>query len=299
MKKIILATAISVLSLNAYTFDNGVKISANMDENKDFHPDLALPIKYNKHYSSSIEYLEDKTITEDEEVANTDSSDKDTELKHKLLRVNVLNYNTNSKKSKFYFGFGYQKENFDKSQVGFAKTTTKNINFDNKINIEVKSIYLKTDYVGYANKYQYRLRLTVVPVSKLEVSQNTKLTGTTNSIGKGNSDKDQELSYDIAYETITNFNSFLNYGFEVKYRYLPLKYSLKIANDNGTYSNTKFDTEEIYTQIGAKLYFDTKMIDLMPTLGISSAKTKTKNKISNTTETIDEIKVMFGISSRF
>jgi len=299
MKKIILATAISVLSLSAYTFDNGVKISANMDENKDFHPDLELPIRYNKHYSSSIEYLEDSEITENEKVADLDTSDKDTQIDHKLLRINVLNYNTSSRKSKFYFGFGYQKENFDKSQLGFVKTNNKNINFDNNINIEVKSLYLKTDYVGYEKKYQYRLRLTAVPVSKLEVTQDTKLTGTTNSTGKGSSDEDQDLSYDIEYEAITNFNSYINYGLDVKYRYLPLQYSLKIANDDGSYSDTKYDTEEVYTEIGAKIYLDTKIMDLMPTLGVSSASTKTTNNITNESETIDEVKVMFGISSRF
>jgi len=299
--KTILAISGLLLLTNtsAITLDNGIKIDVNMDKNANLHPDLLVPCKYNDEYSSSIEYKTDKQIIKDEKVENADTSDKDTTIKHSLFRLNFLNYNIKKDKIKYYFGFGWQKETFYKTQSGFAKNDAVNVNFNNNIDMEVKSMYLKSDIIMYEDKFNHRFKINIVPKSDLKVSQTTTLSDTVNSVGNGNSDKSQDISYEISYENIGKFGSFADFGVEARYRFLPLKYNLKLANDDGTYSDEPYDVEEKTTYIEGKIYFNTKIINLMPTIGISKEKTKGKNKLDNKTYSNSQTKVLFGLNSRF
>lgn len=297
--KLLIPSLLLASNLLAITLDNGIKLSANKDENNNIYPDIILPIKYNDKYSSSFQYLEDKSIVENETVTNTTTSDKDTTVEHKLLRLNILNYTTQKNKTKFYFGFGLQKENFDKSQLGFAQTGATNINFDHKINIETSSIYLKSDFVFYGDKFDNKLKLNIVPSSDLEVTQNTVLSDGVNSTGFGSSKKSQDLSYELSYETMSKYGELINFGFEVRYRFLPLKYDLKLANSNSTYTDKNYDVEEKTTYIAGKIYFDKKIFNLMPTIGISSEKTNGLNKLDNKTYDKKETKILFGLNSKF
>ncbi len=296
----IITTVLLATSLNAVTFDNGIKLDINKDENNNIHPDIILPIKWNQTFSSSFEYKTDKTITQNETVANTTSGDKDTTIEHFLVRVGVLSYDIQNEDSKFYFGFGLQKENFDKTQIGFAQSGATNINFDHSIDIEVKSVYLQSDMIFYTKSIDTKLSLNVVPTSKLTVTQNTTLSDAVSSTGSGSSDETLNLSYEVGVNFISKTDSFVDFGVEGSYRFLPLKYDLQLANSDNTYTTQKYDVEEKITSITGKIYFNTKLFgSLKPTVGISSQNTKSLNKLDNKTLEEKETKILFGFNSRF
>ena len=91
IKRLLISSLLITSNLSAFTLDNGIKLDINKDDNN-LYPKLVLPFKYNNKYSSSIEYKTDEQITKDEKIASADISDKDTTIKHKLLRLNFLNY---------------------------------------------------------------------------------------------------------------------------------------------------------------------------------------------------------------
>ncbi|MEA2051015.1 MAG: hypothetical protein U9O56_09830, partial [Campylobacterota bacterium] len=141
--------------------------------------------------------------------------------------------------------------------------------------------------------------LNITPSSNLKVTQNTSLSDAVNSIGTGSSDENQDLSYELSFETMSKFNSYLNFGVEARYRFLPLKYDLKLANNDGSYSDKNYDVEEKISYIAAKIYFDTKVFNLIPTFGISSEDTKSTNKIDGKSSNKNEVKILFGLNGRF
>lgn len=98
---------------------------------------------------------------------------------------------------------------------------------------------------------------------------------------------------------MTKSDKFINFGLEVIYRFLPLKYSLKLANSDSTYSDKDYDVEEKITYIAGKIYFNNTIFKLMPTLGISSEKTNGTNKLDNISYSENETKIFFGLNSRF
>lgn len=300
MQKQLLTLTFLTISLKAITFDNAVKLDINKDEDNNLHPDIYLPLKWNNSLSTSFSYKTDKTITENETIVNTTSSDKDTTIEHTLTRINILNYNTQNENSKYYFGFGLQNESFDKTQTGFATTGATNINFNHNIDIEVNSIYLKSDMVFYSKNLDTKIELNIIPTSKLEVTQNTLLSDGVNSTGKGSSKETLDLSYDLSLNFISKTDSIVDIGIEGSYRFLPLKYDLQLTNSDDTYTTKNYDVEEKITAFTAKLYFNLKTFGgFMPTLGYSSEKTDGINKLDNTTYEETKKKIVFGFNKRF
>lgn len=298
--KILLTSILLTSSLSAISFDNGMSIDIEKDENNNLHPNIYLPLRWNNSLSSSIEYKTDETITENETVANTTDSDKDTTIEHTLARLNILNYDIQNKNTKYYFGFGLQYESFDKTQIGFAQSGSTNINFEHNINIEVQSIFLKSDFIYNANKLDTKLSLNIVPSSNLEVTQDTVLTDAVNSTGTGSSEEKLDLSYEIDLNLMTKTDSIVDFGLEANYRFLPLKYDLQLANSNNTYSTEKYDIEEKITTLTAKIYFNIKSFDdIMPSIGYITKKTDGINKLDDSTYSESENKLTFGFEKRF
>lgn len=299
MKKTIIAISTVAVSLGAIDFD-GLRLESIKDENKKTNSYAVLPISYNDSLSSEIEYKTDTTIRENERVNNASTSDKDTTIDHSLLKLNLLNYKIKKSDSKYSFGIGLQQEKFDKSQVGYANSGAVNINFDHNMDIKVQSVYLKTQAIFYNDLANSKISLSVVPSSKLKVTQNTILAGTTNSTGSGSSEETLKTSYEIGLELMSSGNGLIQFGVEGNYRFLPLKYDLQLANSDNSYTTQKYDVEEKTTFVAGRLYLNPSFLaGFMPTIGFGQETIKGTNKIDNSTYTIANNKVIFGFNTKF
>lgn len=280
-------------------FAKGTKLATTMDEDNNIHPDIYLPINWSKSISTSIEYKTTQELKEGIVEGNYDSSNKETTLDKETLNLYLFKYNINNPSSTHSFGIGYSSESFDKNQKGFVTTGTTTLEFDNNVNIDIKGVSIFADAIyDVTDKFSAKFNLLLLASSKLDVTQDTELTSF--SSGSGSSSEDLDLIYELRADFNYELTSFLDLGFETRYKFLPMKYSLEMAKSDNTFETTKYEVDEKITYNALKLYFKTKYLgSLRPMVGYTSEKTDGTNNLDNTSYSNTENMFVFGLSTKF
>lgn len=280
-------------------FVKGTKLSATMDDDSNIHPDIYLPINWSKTFSSAIEYRTTQEIEKGIVSASYDSSDNTTTLDKEIINLEIIKYNLKNKYSKYSFGIGYSMESFDKNQKGSATTGVTTTTFNHNIDIDIKgiSIFADSTYDKLTDKLSAKFNISLLTGSTLDVKQDTVLTS---SSSKGSSSEDLDLIYELRGKFNYVLNSFVDLGFETRYKFTPLKYSLQLQKTDNTFETKNYDVEEKITYTALNIYFKTKLLgDLRPMIGYISEKTKKLNKLDSTTSSNTETMTIFGLNSKF
>jgi len=285
--KLTLLSLLTLLTLNADGYK--IEVAKTLDSNakQQYFPDLVLPMQWNDSFSSSVEYRSGE-LTD----YRTDSEyTTDESIKHQRFRINALNFNFGESTSNYSLGIGLSYETFAKEQVGTYNTTSIGTgNYTNDINIDYLTLYIKMQTIQKFNFIDLKLYALVIPVAKLDVTQNTKFTGDTNVIVTDNSSESQNFTYEIDLNFVSNSGTFIDLGFNSNYRILPLKYGL---------SGSNIDYEETIIRLQATLLFNIEIFNgWMPSLAYSTENTSSDTAKSSLEETTER-KVYLGIHTRF
>ena len=292
---------------NDYLLPDNTKINASLDDDNNILPDIYIPINWSKNISSDIEYK----LTEELDTSTVDGewidSNKDDVLKSEYLNLYLLKYTMQKRKSSYSFGLGYTSESYEKSQVGFAKDEDATYDFNNNMLIEVNGIngYINTTQ-NFTKKLSVKLDFLFVAGATLNVSQDTEIVGYEN--GSGKSSENLDLLYELRMDVNYNLFSFLDLGFESRYKFIPMNYSLELAYADDTYVTTDYDVEETKLYNAFKLYFKNRYlekINVRPMIGyyVETNKSDTTEKnsqgINNDSSSSDVSRFIFGLTSKF
>jgi len=281
-------------------FAKGTKLATTLDENNNIHPDIFLPINFTQSLSTAIEYRTTQELQNGTVDGDYDSSNKDTTLDKEILNLYLLKYSIKNQKSTYSFGIGYSSESFNKNQKGFVTSGATTLTFDNNINIDIQGVSIFADAIYYniIDDLSAKINILILAASKLDVTQDTELVGFSN--GQGSSSEDLDLIYELRADFNYDLTSYMDLGFETRYKFLPMKYSLEMAQSDSTFTTEKYEVDEKITYNALKLYFKIDLLgSLRPMVGYSIEKTDGTNKLDSTSYSNTENMFMFGLNTKF
>ena len=302
-------TNASMLSnaVNDYFLPNNTKINASLDDDNNILPDIYIPINWSKNISSDIEFKQTKDFAKTSVDGNYDDSEKKDTLASEIMHLHLLKYNTKYKGFPYSFSIGYTSESYDKNQIGFVNSGGNIINFDHSMLIEVKGIngYLSTSR-NLTKKLSAKFDLIFLAASTLDVTQNTEIINYEK--GSGKSSEGLDLNYELRADFNYNLSSYLDLGFESRYKFLPMNYSLELAYADDTFVTTHYDVKESKIYNAFKVYFKNyylEKINVRPMVGYSyeTDKSDTISKSSqgvskdSSSDTVGRF--VFGLNSKF
>lgn len=291
---------------NDYFLPNNTRINASLDDENNILPDLYIPINWSKNISSDIEFKQTKDFARTSVDGNYDDSDEINTIKSEVIHLHLLKYNTKYKGSPYSFSIGYTSESYDKNQIGFVNSGGNITNFNNNILIDVKGIngYLSTSR-NFTKKLSAKFDFIFLAASTLNVSQNTEIENY--GTGGRKSSESLELNYELRADFNYNLSSYIDFGFESRYKFLPMNYSLDLAYLEG-FVNTYVKEKEKKIYNAFKLYFKNRYlerINIRPMMGYSYETTKNSFKSVNYVEAENDSssdtvgRFIFGLNSKF
>lgn len=259
-------------------------------------PNLILPISWNENLSSSIEYRSGESTDERKsELNNIDDSLINEVIKHSRLKLNAINYHILDDNFSYSFGVGGSYESYEKTQNGYYISSASRSDFDSSVDINLLSLYVKVQGIYKTTYFDTKLYALVIPMSKLDVTQQTLFSGAINKNLKASSSKEQKVNYEVDLELTTKTSTYLDFNFNAKYRFLPLDYTL----DTGSGSKDTSKEEDILL-LSARLLLNIELLNgWMPTIGYSKETTDSKDLSDGSLRKLEENIVYIGLNTRF
>lgn len=269
-----------------------VIIDFSLDDNSDIHPDIYLPFKWNDNITGAVSYLSTADI-DSGKVLDIADSNKDSEVNYDTIHI----YPALWKKNNTVMGIDIEILDITKSQSGYWTQGASTFNFKNDLDIQV----IKPAFYYQINKLKdkdngFIYKMAISPVSNLSVSQSTTFTGALNASGSADGDADSNVSFwlglDGRFKSEGGTQSYL----DVRYEYLPLKYTLDVLQGDGSFVNEEFDVQEQIVKMTYKVKLNKDlMMGFKPTFGVSYEYTDGENKNTGNTYDSDKILFVFGL----
>jgi len=260
----------------------------SVDDNSDIHPDIYVPFSYNDKISGAFSFHSTADI-ESGKVLGIADSNKDSEINYDTIHI----YPALWKQQNATMGIDIEILDIAKGQTGYWTQGVNTFNFTNNLDIQV----IKPAFYYQLNKLKdkengFIYKMAISPVSNLSVSQTTTFTGALNASGSADGDAESNVSFwlglDGRFKSEGGTQSYL----DVRYEYLPLKYTLDVLQGSGSFVNEEFDVLEHIVKVTYKVKLGKELVaGFKPTLGVSYEYTDGENK--NTGDTYDSDKILF------
>jgi len=264
----------------------------SVDDNSDIHPDIFVPFSYNNSVGGAFSFHSTADIDSGKVLGITDSN-KETEINYDTIHI----YPALWKKQNTVMGIDIEILDISKAQSGYWTQGASTFNFTNDLDIQV----IKPAFYYQINKLKdkdngFIYKMAISPISNLSVSQATTFTGALNASGSADGDAESSLSFwlglDGRFKSEGGTQSYL----DVRYEYLPLKYTLDVLQGSGSFVNEEFDVLEHIVKITYKVKLGKELVaGYKPTLGVSYEYTDGENKNSGDTYDTDAILFVFGL----
>jgi hypothetical protein len=297
---------IALLTTTLCATDTLTHINLEQDSDGNFHPNIFIPINWDKNSYSGLGYS--STTSKDISVLDGFANSKNGIITttndiffrwvgYRFDNISAAFQSNFTKIQKNEFGYIHDSENL------FGNGTNYYVAFDNDIQIDMVKTGFYVDYTKKISDILFRVSSTLTPSTSLKVKQNTLFKPLVLNNGTSSSTTSQDFAYSLKLETYYDTNMFFKLGFEYSYDYMPIKYDIaQLATSNGNYifEQNNIDTDQITTKYLGKIYFDKKLIsELIPSIGFGNKKIKTKDNKSSSSSTKDENIFTIGFEKRF
>ena len=282
-------------------FAEKMSIGVGLDKDKNIHPDIYLPFyNWSENFYSSVEYRTSKYI-HNGTINSLNTFYQDNVINHKSLRLYIINYKFIREKYKFFIHLGLSKDEFETQSDGYILTNPSKTDVTNNINFTANSSIIQSGIVFKDTLgLDIRFGLTVFPTPKLIAKQNTKI----NSLSKleitGESSKYSSTSYELNANFLYKTNYIFNFGFDVKYRFLPMEYDLKILQSNGDLENVSYNVKDKLETFIFKILWNRELFGFgYPTLSYKIENINATNNLDKKSYFYNQNSVFFGLETDF
>ena len=268
-----------------------IVLDFSVDENNDILPDVYFPYQWSDTKFAAVSYRSTFS-SENGVVANTQSSDKLSQISYNILNVYPVIWV--SKDS--IMGIDMEILDINKQQAGYFVSTGQLYNFRNELNIQI----IKPAFLYQFNKFENKnsglsYGFSLSPFSQISVDQTTGFTGALNQTGSASGDVESGFSFRFNLDGRHKYSNGMQSYYDVRYEYLPLKYTLDVLHSNGLFVNEQFDVLEHILKATYKVKLNMKLYKkLKPVIGFSVETTSGENKNTGETYSFDRIAFVFG-----
>jgi len=304
-----------ILPTCSFAADSGwsedrIQIDLGVDEDGKMAPEAFVPFNWGNGWSSGIGLRSRQADSHDSIEGFADSRVGNSESEERI-RLNLFSYEKIAGKSVWQFGLDYEQVNQEKLQFGYFQMPNpypdnpavagEYVAFDNLIDVKITKPNLFANYTMKTSTVNFRVGLSVSPVSSLSVDQETRFVPIVSSTGSRSSDTSQDLAYNMAIQLEIKTESSINVGLSYYYELLPMNYGIAALNATADgFIDKTVDVEQESSRVAVRAIFKKPMAgNLKPVIGYITEDIDTKNFNTGKTASTSKSIILFGLESQF
>jgi hypothetical protein len=306
---LIVFSSYSVAAESGWAEDR-VQIDLGLDEDGKTAPEAFVPFDWGDGWSSGIGFRSRQSDSNETLDGFTDGR-VGTSVSEDRLRLNLISFEKGSDSSYWSAGADFEQITIDKLQFGYFQMPNpyipnpavagEYVAFDSQVDLVITKPNLFVDYTNKGSELDFRVGISISPVSNLSVDQETRFIPLVSSTGTSTTSDSLDLSYELSLEMEYKTGGSVNIGFGYYYEFLPITYDIAVLNSTADgFIDQNIDIEQVTSRIAIRLIFNNPISgNLKPVIGYVVEDAETTDVSKGSSEKESKNIITFGLESRF